>query len=103
MWPFTVPMEGGRFFVSSMVSLVQVVKWTFLMDWIKVFFTMLNSSTWYHLFSFGLLLAVRSLIAADCCWLGVLVGLLVRLTCHIPYLDYLLTYSTVSPSLTILR
>ena len=39
MWPFAVDMEGGRFFMSYTVRLVQVVNCPFLMDWSKVFFT----------------------------------------------------------------
>ena len=37
MWTFTVAMEGGWCFMSSTVRLDQVVKWSFLMAWSKVF------------------------------------------------------------------
>ena len=39
MWPFAVAMEGVRGFMSSTVRLGQVVKWAFLMDLSKFFFT----------------------------------------------------------------
>ena len=59
MWPFNVDMEGGRCFISSTVSLGQVVKWPLLMAWIKVFLTGLKRDAWYHLAISGLLLASR--------------------------------------------
>ena len=89
--------------MSSTVRLGQVVTWPFLMPCSKVFFTWIKRDAWYYLASYGLLLAVRSFSAAGCCWLGFPVGLLVRLTCHIPDVDDLLPSSTVSPSLTTLR
>ena len=89
--------------MSSNYSLVQVVKWPFLMDWIKVFFTGINRSIWYHLDSSGLLLASRALSAVGFLWIGGLVGLLVRLTCHMPDVDDIFPSSTISPSLTTLR
>ena len=89
--------------MSSTVRLVQVVKWQLLMAWSKVFFTGLKRDAGYQLARSGLLLDVRALCAAGCCWLGGLVGLLVRLTCHITDVDDLLPYSTVIPSLNTLR
>ena len=89
--------------MSSTVRLVQVAKWPFLMAWSKVLFTGIKMATWYHLDSSGLLLSVRALSSAGCFWLGGLVGLLVRLTYHMPDLDDLLTSSSVIPSLTTLR
>ena len=89
--------------MSSTIRLVQVVKWLFLMAWSKVFFTGIKSVVWYHLDSSGLLLASKALSATGCLWLGGLMGLLVRLTCHIPDVDNLLPSGTVSPYLTTLR
>ena len=89
--------------MSSTVRLVQVVKWPFLMTWSKVLFTGLKRYAWYHLDRSVLLIAARALSAAGCCWLGGFVGLLVRLTCHMPDVDDLLPSSTISPSLTTLR
>ena len=66
--------------MRSTVRLVQVVMWPFLMAWSKVLFPAINRAVWYHLDSPGLLLSIRALSAAGCCWLGGLVGLLVRLT-----------------------
>ena len=96
MWPFEVAMEGYMCFINSTVRLGRVVKWLFLMAWSKVLFTGLNRATWYHLASSGLIIAARALGAASCCWLGGPMGLLVRLTCHIPDVDDLLPSSTVS-------
>ena len=56
------------------------MKWPISMSWSKVFFTGLNRAVCYHLASYGLLLAAMALSAVGCCWLGGLVGLLVRLT-----------------------
>ena len=89
--------------MSSTVRLGQVVKWLFLMTWSNVFFTALNRAAWYHLYSSGLLIAVRELSADGCCWTGGPVGLMVILICHIPDVDDLLPSSTVIPSLTTLR
>ena len=87
----------------STVRLGQVAKCKFLMDWIKVLFTGLKRSAWYHLASSGLLFAVRALSDDGCCWLGGLVVLLVRLTFHITDVYDLLPSSSVSLSLTTLR
>ena len=87
----------------STVRLGQVAKCKFLMDWIKVLFTGLKRSAWYHLASSGLLFAVRALSDDGCCWLGGLVVLLVRLTFHITDVYDLLPSSSVSPSLTTLK
>ena len=57
-------MEGGRCFMSSTGRLGQVKKWPFLMAWSKVFFTGLNSATWYYLASSGFLLSARVLSTA---------------------------------------
>ena len=64
---------------------------------------MINRAVWYYLDISGLFLAAMALSAAGCLWLGGLVGLLVRLTCHIPDVDDLFPSSTVSPSFTTLR
>ena len=103
MWTFEVAMEGGRCFMSSTVRLGQVAKWPFLMAWSKVSSTEINRAALYHLASSRLLLAARALSAAGCCWQGGLLELLVRLTCHIRDVDDLLTFSTISTSLTTLR
>ena len=87
----------------STVRLVQVVKWLFLMAWSKIFFTGIKRAAWYHLANSRLIISSRVLSDAGCWWLGVLVGLLVRLTCHMPDVDDLFPYSTVSPSVTTLR
>ena len=79
-----------------------MVNWLFLMAWSTVFFTGLKRAVWYHLDIAGLLPDARALSAAGCFWISFPVGLLVRLTCHIPDVDYLLPYSTVSPSFTTL-
>ena len=50
-----------------------------------------------------LLLAARALSAAGCFWIGGLVELLFRLTCHVSDVVDLLPSSTVIPSLTTLR
>ena len=102
MWNFAVAMEGGRCFMSSTVRLGQVVKWPFLMAWSKVLFTGINRAAWYHLDSSGLLLDTRELSAVGCFWICGLVGLLVRLTCHMPNVVDQLPSSTVSQSLTTL-
>ena len=80
MWPFSVAMEGVRCLISSPVRLVQVVKWPFLMAWSKIFFSGLNRSMWYHLYSSVLLIVSRALSASVCCFLGVHLGLLVMFT-----------------------
>ena len=80
-----------------------MLKWAFLMAWSKIFFNGLKRAAWYHLASSDFLLAARLLSAAGCFWIGGLVGLLVRLTCHMPHVDDLLLSSTISPSLTTLR
>ena len=103
MWPFAVAKEVGRCFMSSTFRLGHAVKWTFLMAWSKILFTGIKRAAWYHLASSGLLLASREFSADGCCWLGDPVGLLVRLTCHIPDVDDLFPSSTVIPSLTTLR
>ena len=103
MWNFAVAIEVGRRFMSSTVRLDQVVKWPFLMAWCKVFFNGINRAAWYYLDRSGLLLAVRALSAAGFFWLCGIVGLLVRLTCHMPDVYNLLPSSTVIPSLTTLR
>ena len=79
-----------------------MVKWPFLMAWSKVFFTGINRVAWYHVDSSGLLLTYRALSTSGCCWLGGLVGLLVRLTCHILGVNYMLPSSNVIPFLTTL-
>ena len=89
--------------MSYTFRLGHVVKWNFLMVCSKVSLTGLKSVAWYHLASSGLLLASRALGDAGCCLLGGRVGLLVRLTCHMPDVFDLLPSSTVSPSLTKLR
>ena len=102
MQPFVVSIEVGRWFISSTVMLVQVVKCPLLVAWSKVFFTGINRFTWYHLYIYGLILSARAL-SADGCWLlGGSMGLLVRLTCHMTDVVDLLPSSTVSPSLTTL-
>ena len=73
------------------------------MAWSKVLFTGIKRSAWYHLASSDLLISDRALRADGCCWIGGIVGLLLRLTCHIPDVDDLLPSITVSPSLTTLR
>ena len=102
MWYFAVAMEGVSCFISSTVGLGQVVKWPFLVAWSKVFFTGIKRAVWYHLDIYGLFLASRALSDAGCFWIGVPVGLLVRLTCHIPDVDDMLPSITVSPFLTTL-
>ena len=89
--------------MSSTVRLGQVLKWHLLMAWSKVFFTGLKRAPWYHLASSGLLPADRALSAAVFCLLGGSVGLLVRLTCHIPDVVGLIPSSNLSLSLTTLR
>ena len=96
MWPFSVATEGGRCFISSTVRLGQVVQGPFLMAWRKIFLTGINRAVWYHLDSSGLILAARALSAAGCCLLGGWLGLLVRLTCHMPDVVYRFPYGTVS-------
>ena len=103
MWTFAVAMEGGNCFMSSTVRLVQVVKCPLSMAWSKVLFTWLKRDAWYNLASSGLLLAARALSDTDCLWVGGLVGLMVRLTFHMPDVDNMLPSSTVSPYLTTLR
>ena len=88
--------------ISSTFRLGQVVKWPFLMALSKVFLTKLNWDAWHHLASSGSLLASRALSAAGCLFLGGWVGLLVRLTCHMPDVVDLFPSSTVIPSLTTL-
>ena len=66
--------------MRSAVGLVQVVKWPFLMAWSGVFLAGINSVVWYHLVSYGLLLADRALSASGCFFLVVWYGLMVRLT-----------------------
>ena len=58
---------------------------------------------WYHLASYDLILAARALSAAGYCCIGFPMGLLIRLTYHIPYLDDMLPSITVIPYLTTLR
>ena len=58
--------------------------WLFLMGCSKVLRKGINSVAWYHLTSYGFILAVRALSASGCCWLGVWSELLVSLTFHIP-------------------
>ena len=70
--------------MSSTVRLVQVIKCPLLIDWSKVFLTGINRAAWSHLDSSGLILAVRALSDTGCCLLGVWLGLLVKLTCHMP-------------------
>ena len=89
--------------MSSSIRLGRVVKLLFLMAWSKVFFTGINRAAWYHLASSVLLLAARALSAAGCFWIGGLVELLFRLTCHVSDVVDLLPSSTVIPSLTTLR
>ena len=79
MWPFAGAMEVGRCFMISNVRLGQMAKWPFLMAWSKVFFNGLKRAVWYHLDSSGLILSARALSAAGCCWIGDLMGLMVRL------------------------
>ena len=89
--------------MSSTVMLGQVVKWPFLMAWSQFLFTGISRAMYYNLVISGLLLASRALSAAGCFCLDGPVGLMVRLTCHIPDVEYLLPYRTISPSLTTLR
>ena len=70
IWPFAVAMEGGRFLLSSTDRLVQVVKWTFLTDWSKIFLTGMKRSVWYHLARSGLIIISRAFSADGCCLLG---------------------------------
>ena len=79
-----------------------MVKWPLLMAWSNFLLTGMKRTAWYHLDNSGLLLADRALSAAGCCFLGGWLGLLVRLTFHIPDVVDRLPYSTVIPSLTIL-
>ena len=58
---------------------------------------------WNHLASSDLLLAAIIFSADGCCCIGFTMGLLIRLTYHIPYLDDMLPSITVIPSLTTLR
>ena len=46
--------------MSSIVRLVQVVKWPFLMAWSKALFTGIKRAMWYHL---------DSCQGIECCWL----------------------------------
>ena len=88
--------------MKSTARLGQVVNCPFLMAWSKVFFTGLNSVTWYHLDSYVLLIDDSALSAYGCCLLGGWSELLVRLTCHMHDVFERLPSNTVSLSLTIL-
>ena len=103
MCTFAVVMEEDRCFMRSTVRLVHVVKWTFLMDWSKVFLTGLKSIAWYHLARSSLLLGAREFGAAGCCWIGGWLRFLVRLTCYMPDVFNRLTSNTCIPSYTTLR
>ena len=103
MWHFALVVEVGRCFISSTVSLGQVVKWPFLNSWSKVFFTRLKRSAWYHLDRSGLILAARVLSVSGCCLVGGWLELLVSLTCHMPDVVDWFPSSTVRPSLNELR
>ena len=46
MWPVALAMEGGRFFISSIIILHQVVKWPFLVACSKVLLTGMKRSVW---------------------------------------------------------
>ena len=81
----------------------QVVKWPFLMAWSKDFFTGIKRVAWYHLDISAFVLAARALCAAGHYWIGGPVGLLVRLTCHIPDGDDLFPSSNVIQYLATLR
>ena len=70
IWTFAVAMEGGRFLLSSTDWSVQVVKWTFLTDWSKIFLTGMKRSVWYHLARSGLIIISRAFSADGCCLLG---------------------------------
>ena len=52
-------MEGGRFSILSTVRLFHLEKWTFLIAWIKVLWTGLNSVAWYPYTSSVLVFASR--------------------------------------------
>ena len=95
--------EGGRWFIISNFRLGQVVKWPLLMAWIKVLLTGLNRATWYYLASYVLLLVDREFSAAGCFLLGGWLGLMLRLTWHMPDVIDWLPASTVIPSLSTLR
>ena len=77
--------------------------WPFLMYWSKVLRKGINSVAWYHLTSYGFILAVRALSASGCCWLGVWSELLVSLTFHIPDVFDWVPSNTVILSLNTLR
>ena len=93
-------MEDIRCFIRSTVSLVNVAKWNFFIDWSKILRKGLTSVVWYHCTSFGLILAVRELSDAGYFWLGGWSGLLVSLTCHMPDVFDQVNYNTVRPSFT---
>ena len=103
MCTFAVVTEGDRYFMRSTIRLGKVVKWMLLMAWSKVFLTGMESAMWYHLSRSGLLLAARPLSAAGCCSLGVWLGLLFMLTCHIPDVFDQFPSNNVRTSLTTLR
>ena len=57
--PFTLVMEGGRFFIRSTVRLGHVDKWPFLVAWSKFLRTGLKIVAWYFLAIYGLIITDR--------------------------------------------
>ena len=79
-----------------------MVKWPFLMAWSTAFLTVLKRAAWYHLARSVLILSDKALSATGCFFLGGQLGLLVRLTCHMPDVVDRLPTSIFIPSLTTL-
>ena len=98
-----VAMDGGICFISSTVRLVHMAKWPLLVAWSRFFRTGINSAAWYHCANSGLVISSRALSSFGLGGLGGWPGLLLRLTCHMPYLFELLPSNTVRSSFNMLR
>ena len=99
MWHLAVAIDGGRcLLISLLVKLIHVVKYPFLIAWIRVFLMGLKSVAWYHCVSSGLIIYGIN-VFADWCVVVVLGCGVVSCTFHIPYPPLRVPYRTTYPFL----
>ena len=98
MWPLAVSIDGVRcFLIRSIVKLVHVAKYPFLIAWLRVCLTVMNSVAWYYCARLGFFISTTKLFADWRVGVGIGCGVLDRCTCHIPATPLRFPYSINSP------
>ena len=85
MWTLDVSIDGGIcLLIRSIVKLVHVAKYPFLVAWMRVCFTGLNSVELYHCAILGFVLSVIKFFAYSRVGVGLGCGVVVSCTFHMP-------------------